>query len=90
MSYQPKPNDTEAQRHHKKGHGLGIILVDFVIIAFSAALAFYQALNSVVIFQYAGSGFQFNNNNLVESVIILVIFLFGISRLVIDLRSREF
>jgi len=73
----------------REGDKLVSIMVDFVLIASSAALAFYQALNSIVVFQYAGAGFQHSNRSLIESVVLLVIFFFSIYRLVIDLRSRE-
>ncbi|OHB82551.1 MAG: hypothetical protein A2Z38_07640 [Planctomycetes bacterium RBG_19FT_COMBO_48_8] len=77
-------------KNHKNWIRLRSIIVDFMIIASVAALAFYRALDSVTGIQYAGSGFQYSNQSLIESVILLVIFCLGISRLVIDLRSREF
>ena len=80
-------------KNHKNRIRLGSIIVDFMIIASAAALAFYQAyqaLNSFAGIQYAGAGFRNNSQNLFESVILLVIFFLGVSRLIIDLRSREF
>ncbi len=64
------------------------IIVDFLIVAMSAALVFYLALQSVTGAQYSGAGFQYGNQGLVESLVLLVIFALGICRLVVDLRSR--
>ena len=78
-----------SQENHKSWARSGSIIVDSLIIASAAALAFYQALTSISGNQYTGIGFQNNNLNLSDSIILLVIFFLGISRLVIDLRSRE-
>ena len=64
------------------------IIVDFVIVAMSAALTFYLALQSVSGAQYAGAGFNYSSQGLVESAALLVIFSLGLYRLVVDLRSR--
>jgi len=56
------------------------IIVDILIVAMSAALVFFLALQSV-------TGAQVNPS-LVESAVLLVIFVLGICRLVVDLRSR--
>jgi hypothetical protein len=63
------------------------IIVDFLIVAMSAALAFYLALQSVSGAKYAGSGFNYSNQGLLESSVLLVIFALGVCRLAIDLRS---
>jgi len=65
------------------------IIVDMLIVALSAALMFYLALQSVSGAEYAGSGFQYGNQSLVAPAVLLVIFALGICRLVIDLRLIE-
>jgi len=60
-----------------------------MIIISTAALAFYQALNSVTVSPYTGAGYQNNDFNPAESIVLLAIFFLGVSRLVIDLRGRE-
>ena len=67
---------------------MGKIIVDFLIVALSAGLVLHLALQSVAGAQYAGAGFNYSNQNLVESLGLLVIFALGVSRLVIDLRSQ--
>ena len=63
------------------------IIVDILIVVLSAALMFYLALQSVTGAEYAGAGFQYGNQGLVATVVLLVIFILGMCRLVFDLRS---
>ncbi len=62
------------------------IIVDFLIAAMSLALLFYS-LQSVTGAQYAGTGFQYGNQNLVVPGVLLIIFTLGIFRLVFDLKE---
>ena len=64
------------------------IIVDSLIVALSASLELQLTLQSVEGAQYAGAGFNYGNQYLLESLGLLVIFALGVSRLVIDLRSR--
>jgi len=64
------------------------IIFDFLIVAMSSVLLFYLALQSVSGAQYAGSGFNYSNEGLLGSVVLLIIFALGMCRLVVDLRSR--
>ena len=67
------------------------IIVDFLIVAMSAGLVFYLALQSVTAARYAGTGgFQYGTTQqgVVESTLLLIIFALGMCRLVADLRSR--
>jgi uncharacterized membrane protein YeaQ/YmgE (transglycosylase-associated protein family) len=72
----------------QKGGRLRNVIVDLLIVGVSSALIFYLALNSITAAQYAGAGFQYINQGLIESIVLLVIFSLGLSRLVIDLRAR--
>lgn len=63
------------------------IIVDILMVAMSAALVFYLALQSVSGAQYAGTGF-YGSQGLAVSAVLLVIFALGMCRLVVDLRSR--
>jgi hypothetical protein len=63
------------------------LIVDILIVALSAALMFYMALQSVSEALYAGAGFSGNQGSAI-SVVLLVIFALGLCHLVFDLRSR--
>jgi hypothetical protein len=78
----------ESQKYHTLRDRTGKVVLDIALIAISAVLSLYIALNSITPLPYAGSGFQGSNWNLTESVVVLFIFFFGVFRLILDLRSR--
>jgi len=83
-----RPSQTDITKSHKSWSRLGSILVDCIIITTTAALAFYQALVSYnAKLNVTGAGFS--NQGITESAILLAIFIFGVIRLVLDLRRRE-
>ena len=64
------------------------IIIDFFIVAMIAALLLYLALQSVAGAKYAGAGFQYGNQGLVETALLLIIFALAMFQLVVDLRGR--
>jgi hypothetical protein len=73
---------------HKNRIWLVSIIIDCLIITTTAALAFYQALESFNA-KLAGTEAGFTNQGITESAILLAVFFFGVFRLVLDLGRRD-